>query len=151
MNQNTNEWQNDSMHTSNNNIQNTMRSQDSSHVRKGGIGKKAKTRSQIDSANSSLSDYQPTDSSNKGSVTAETKAVKDRVYMKNNAVMISKNGVSSKLTKSLTLNDGTKVMVDGTIKMPDGQTMKLKNGESINLSSKTSKSKTKKGLIKIVD
>jgi hypothetical protein len=145
MNQNTNNRQNDSMRTATNNNENTMRSQDSSHVRKGVIGKKAKTRSQIDSANSSLSDYQPADSSNKGSITADkTKALKDRVYMKKNVVMISKNGVSSKLTKSITLDDGTKVMADGTIKMPDGQTMKLKNGESISLSSKTSKSKTKK-------
>ena len=69
---------------------------------------------------------------------------KDRVYMKNNVLMVSKNGVSSKVAKSITLKDGTVVSANGTVKMPDGTTMKLKNGESISLGQKSSKSSSTK-------
>jgi len=61
---------------------------------------------------------------------------KDRVFMKDDQLMVSKNGVSTKVNKSITLKDGTVILANGTVKMPDGNTMKLKNGESISLSQK---------------
>jgi hypothetical protein len=143
MNSNQGNAMNQQGNTANQN-EGTMQSQDSSHVRKPGMDDMTnKTRSQVDSANSSPSDYQPA-TTDSASSAGKTKGGKDRVYMKNNMVMVSKNGVASKLTKSLTLNDGTKVMTDGTIKTPDGQTMKLKNGESISLGSKGKTSQNKK-------
>jgi len=64
--------------------------------------------------------------------------------MKNNKLMVSRNGVSSTVSKSIKLKDGTVVSANGTVTMPDGSTMKLKNGESISLDQKSSKSSSDK-------
>lgn len=66
----------------------------------------------------------------------KTGTYKDRVFMKDNMLMVYKNGASGKVSKSIKLKDGTVVMADGTIKMPDGSSKKLKNGESILLDTK---------------
>lgn len=139
-------WQNDSsMTTGKNNLnKGAMRNVDSSHVRKP-LANMNNNQSNTSDINAGNAQSQTNKNKDLTTTKEKTKGGKDRVYMKDNTIMVSKNGVSSKLPKSITLNDGTKVMMDGTIKMPDGQTMKLKNGESINLSSTTSKSKTKKG------
>ncbi len=67
------------------------------------------------------------------------KLVKDRVMMKDGEMVIIKKGKETKMFKSIKLPDGNIVMTDGTIKMPDGNTIKLKDGEYINLSPKGTK------------
>lgn len=61
------------------------------------------------------------------------KLVKDRVMMKEGEMVIIKAGKETKMVKSIKLPDGNIVMADGTVKMPDGNSVKLKDGEYINL------------------
>lgn len=61
------------------------------------------------------------------------KQVKDRVMMKEGEMVVIKAGKETKMVKSIKLPDGNIVMTDGTVKMPDGNSVKLKDGEYINL------------------
>ncbi len=74
---------------------------------------------------------------------ATTKMVKkpltDRIMMKDGEMVIVKNGKEAKMIKSVTLENGSTVLTDGTIKLPDGNTMKLKDGEHIALGTTTKK------------
>jgi hypothetical protein len=67
------------------------------------------------------------------------KVVKDRVMMKDGEMVIIQKGKETKMLKNIKLPDGNIVMTDGTVKMPDGNSVKLKDGEYINLSPKGSK------------
>jgi hypothetical protein len=69
--------------------------------------------------------------------TSSSKNMNDRVYMKGDQLMVSRNGKSTKVLKSIKLQDGTVVLANGTIQLPDGNTMQLKNGESISLNQKS--------------
>ena len=51
--------------------------------------------------------------------------------MNKNKLMVSRQGIKSKVGTSIRLDDGTMVYADGTIKKPDGTMSKLNNGESI--------------------
>ncbi|MES2646123.1 MAG: DUF6799 domain-containing protein [Bacteroidota bacterium] len=77
-----------------------------------------------------------------GSTTTNSSSrnMNDRVYMKGKQLMVSRNGKSTRVLKSIRLHDGTVVLANGTIQMPDGNTMKLKSGESISLNQKSKKS-----------
>ena len=84
----------------------------------------------------------------KTTITKTKKVVSDRVMMKDGEMLVIKKGVETKLEKSITLPDGNIVTVDGTVKMPDGSSVKLKDGEYINITPKkvtktTKKTKTK--------
>jgi hypothetical protein len=61
------------------------------------------------------------------------KQVKDRVMMKEGEMVVIKAGKETRMVKSIKLPDGNIVMTDGTVKMPDGNSVKLKDGEYINL------------------
>ena len=75
---------------------------------------------------------------NEGDSTSTTttktkKIMKDRVMMKDGEMLIIKKGEEMKLVKSITLADGSVVTTDGTVKMPGGNSVKLKDGEYINI------------------
>lgn len=55
----------------------------------------------------------------------------DHVIIKNGALMVVKNGRSSKAEKSITLSDGTVVTKDGSATSPDGSTFSLQEGDMI--------------------
>ncbi len=74
------------------------------------------------------------------SITNSSKNNNDRVYMKGKQLMVSRNGKSTRVLESIKLHDGTVVLANGTIQLPDGNTMKLKSGESIILNQKSKKS-----------
>ncbi len=59
---------------------------------------------------------------------------KDYVMMKDNKMVVVKDGKTTPMEKEMTLADGTRVMVDGKVMMADGSTKILKEGESIPLS-----------------
>lgn len=56
---------------------------------------------------------------------------KDAVMMIGESMIIRENGVEGEMTEDEVLEDGTKVMIDGTIITPDGKTSKLKDGEEL--------------------
>jgi hypothetical protein len=59
----------------------------------------------------------------------------DGLMMKDGKVMMVKNGTYMGMNQtSMTLKNGTKVMIDGTIIKNDGSKMKLKEGEEIKMS-----------------
>lgn len=70
---------------------------------------------------------------------SKEKVTEDRVFMKNNKIFVVKNGKTTPLSKSMKLNDGSTIMANGTLKMPDGSSMKLKNGERININTTKNK------------
>jgi len=62
--------------------------------------------------------------------------MKDGVMMVDNKAMLCKAGKCSPLTTAYTCADKCKVSPDGTVTKPDGTTMKLQNGYSIDRSGK---------------
>ncbi len=89
------------------------------------------------------------------SSTATTSTLSDRVMMRDGAMFIIKNGVESKMTEDVTLSTGGKVGADGTVTMSSGKTVKLKDGQYIELkapednnSSTDADKSTKKGTTK---
>lgn len=56
--------------------------------------------------------------------------------LKNGKVMKMENGKSVPLDKTMTLANGNTIMTDGTVKMKDGTTMKLTEGQCLNMSGK---------------
>lgn len=66
------------------------------------------------------------------------KPMKDCCMMKDGKMMCMKGGKTMAMDKDMTMKDGTTVMKDGTVKMKGGKTMKMKNGESIDMDGKMS-------------
>lgn len=58
---------------------------------------------------------------------------KDGAMMKNGKVYTKVNGEKKELTENLALNNGGVVMPNGTVKMKDGSTKTLSNGQCIDL------------------
>ncbi len=56
---------------------------------------------------------------------------KDSVMMQGNKMMIRENGVEGEMKETEVLDDGTKVMLDGTVVKPDGKTSKMVDGDEI--------------------
>lgn len=56
---------------------------------------------------------------------------KDAVMMQGNKMMIRQNGVEGELTEDEKLNDGSKVMMNGTVVKPDGSIIKMTDGDEI--------------------
>jgi len=66
--------------------------------------------------------------------TADDKDVaKDHIMMKDGKVMMMKAGKSMPLDKEITLTNGSKVTVDGTVTMKDGTKMTMKEGDMITM------------------
>ena len=57
----------------------------------------------------------------------------DGIMMKNGKVMVMENGKTSELTQDRTLSNGTVVSSNGTVKMADGTTKTLTNGDYVNM------------------
>ncbi len=55
----------------------------------------------------------------------------DGVIMKDGKLLVTKNGQAAPLTENVTLNDGTIVTPDGTVKKTDGTTVTLKEGDYV--------------------
>ena|SRR2546428_606456 len=68
---------------------------------------------------------------------------KNCFMMKNNKMMVMKDGQTSAMQKDVTLLNGITVKTDGTIMKKDGSTAKLKNGECIDMSGNITKMKDK--------
>ena len=66
--------------------------------------------------------------------TADDKEMmKDHIMMKDGKVMMIKEGKSMPLDKELTLSNGAKVTVDGTVTTKAGNKMMLKEGEMMDM------------------
>lgn len=86
-----------------------------------------------------LASAQSTDSTNRAKQDTSTSASKGMddtnkdayITVQGGNVMEVKNNKVEKLEKDKTLKDGTVIMIDGTVKSPDGTTRKLKEGERV--------------------
>ena len=58
------------------------------------------------------------------------------VTMQDNKMMVWKDGKTMAMDKDMMLKNGATVMTDGTVKMKDGKTMKMKNGEMMDMKGK---------------
>jgi hypothetical protein len=65
------------------------------------------------------------------------------VIMKDGKLLMMKNGQTTQLTTDLTLDNGTVVMADGTVKAKDGTTSTLKEGDYVTMNGMTGNIKTK--------
>ena len=61
----------------------------------------------------------------------------DGFVMKKGKMIAIKNGQSKLLEKNITLGNGNVIMMNGTVKMKDGKTKVLKEGEYISVDGKT--------------
>jgi hypothetical protein len=68
----------------------------------------------------------------------------DGIMMKDGKVMITQNGKTMPLENETTLENGTRVMTDGTYMDKNGNSMKMKNGDHIMMSGKMSSMKKPK-------
>ena len=57
----------------------------------------------------------------------------DFITMKDGRVMVIRNDGISPLDDEMTLSDGTRIGIDGTVVMPDGSTRMMEEGENITL------------------
>ena len=61
----------------------------------------------------------------------------DGVIMKRGKMMMMKAGKAmDPMTASMTMSNGAVVMVDGTVKLPDGQELRLKDGQMMMMDGK---------------
>lgn len=64
---------------------------------------------------------------------SKTMMKKNYVMMKDDKMMVCKNGETTAMTKEIKLKNGSTVMTDGTVKTKDGKTMQMKNGEEMDM------------------
>jgi hypothetical protein len=69
--------------------------------------------------------------------TKHTMKKHEGVMMKNGKLLMMKNGQTTPLTTDLTLDNGTVVMTNGTVKAKDGSTTTLKEGDYITMDGTT--------------
>ncbi|SFD02590.1 hypothetical protein SAMN05518672_101102 [Chitinophaga sp. CF118] len=67
------------------------------------------------------------------------KKMKDCVMMDEGKMWVMKGGKTTEMTKEMTMTNGTKVMTDGSVKMKDGKTTMMKDGDCIMMSGKMKK------------
>lgn len=68
------------------------------------------------------------------------------VRMVNGKIMkVNPDGTTTALTKEMTLQNGVIIMADGTVKMKDGKTVQLKEGECLTQSGQVKSKKNKTG------
>ncbi|MEX2485390.1 MAG: DUF6799 domain-containing protein [Brumimicrobium sp.] len=75
----------------------------------------------------------------------------DGVIMHNGQVMEVKNGEMTLLDRDITMNNGTRVMRDGTFTEKDGVKIKMKDGQHIDMKGNITHSKTTKSSKKPID
>lgn len=95
-----------------------------------------------------------TSKSSKDTASASSEKMTDRIMMKDDQMYLVKNNESSILDKNYKLESGVVITKDGDVKYPGGKTVKLKNGQFIELApvsdketstgTKTSKTKSTK-------
>jgi hypothetical protein len=78
-----------------------------------------------------------TSSSNTTTSADSTMIVTDRVIMRDDTMYIIKNGQSANLAETFKLESGATVSTDGTVTYPSGKTVKLKNGQFIEITKAT--------------
>ena len=78
-----------------------------------------------------------TSSSNTPTSADSTMIVTDRVIMRDDTMYIIKNGQSANLAETFKLESGATVSTDGTVTYPSGKTVKLKNGQFIEITKAT--------------
>jgi len=69
--------------------------------------------------------------------------MKDCVMMKDGKLTVIKGGKHMDMTEDMTLSNGTTVMKDGSVKMKDGSTTTLKDGDCIYMDGKIKRGKMK--------
>jgi hypothetical protein len=57
----------------------------------------------------------------------------DGIMMKDGKLLMMKNGQTTQLTTDMTLDNGTVVMTNGTVKAKDGSTKTLKEGDYVTM------------------
>ena len=67
------------------------------------------------------------------SFTDDKEMMKDHIMMKDGKVMMIMQGKSMPTDKELTLSNGVKVTVDGTVTMQDGKKTMMKNGDMLGM------------------
>ncbi|MDO9376614.1 MAG: hypothetical protein Q7T76_19470 [Ferruginibacter sp.] len=72
-----------------------------------------------------------------------TVVLSDRVIMRDDAMFVIKDGQTNSLTETYKLESGATVTSDGTVTYPSGKTVKLKNGQFIEITKSTSSDKDK--------
>lgn len=72
------------------------------------------------------------------------KSIPDGVMMKDGKILMVKNGEFTTLDHDMTLTNGTKIVPDGNYTTYDGITMKLKEGQHIDMDGKLTFIKSKK-------
>ena len=78
-----------------------------------------------------------TSSSNTTTSSDSATIVTDRVIMRGDTMYIIKNGESTNLSETFKLESGATVTTDGTVTYPSGKTVKLKNGQFIEITKAT--------------
>jgi hypothetical protein len=64
------------------------------------------------------------------------KMMKDCVMMEDGKLMVMKGGKTTAMTQDMTLTNGATIMSDGSVKMHDGTTRKLSNGDCVYMDGK---------------
>jgi hypothetical protein len=72
-------------------------------------------------------------------IKAEGRNKEDCVMMKNNKLLIMRNGMTTEMTHDIQLNDGSSVSTSGIVRMKDGSSRMIKNNELVTMSGKWEK------------
>ena len=130
---NNSNWQDTSMsnqhHNATNQVDSNMAKSDE-NLKKESEGKEKASKGSTDSAATGG--------------TTKTKKATDRVMMKSGDMILILNGTEEKMVKDYTFPDGTIVTPEGTVKMPDGKSVKLKDGQYIDIKKPSAKKTTTK-------
>jgi hypothetical protein len=76
--------------------------------------------------------------SKSSTTTRKSMPMKDGLLMKDGKMMQTKQGKQTSLDKEMTLQNGTVITTDGIIRMKDGSTKTLQEGQSIDMNGKLS-------------
>lgn len=78
---------------------------------------------------------QATSNKNQDKMMTESKDMmnKNFVMMKDDKMMVCKNGETMPMTKEIKLKNSTTVMPDGSVKTKEGKTIQMKNGEAMDM------------------
>ncbi|MDZ4665249.1 MAG: DUF6799 domain-containing protein [Bacteroidota bacterium] len=74
-----------------------------------------------------------------GQTKMDSTKMKDCCMMKNGKMMCMKDGKSMRMDKDMTMKNGTKCMTNGDCVMKDGVTIKMKEGECMDMNGKMDK------------
>jgi len=58
----------------------------------------------------------------------------DMVLMKNGKMMVRQHGEMRPMDMAMTLENGTRVLMDGTVQMPDGTSHRMMEGDAMTMS-----------------